>query len=90
MAVDADRDLIAPGAHRAFAGASGIPFHSELLAEERLGRYRAWRVRVAGTASFHGTATWTVEADDTLGDGFAIDDASPLPSAVVPSAADEG
>jgi proline racemase len=89
MAVDAARDLMAPGAHRAFAGASGIPFHSELLAEERLGRYRAWRVRVAGTASFHGTATWTVEADDTLGNGFAIDDASPLPS-VVPSAADEG
>lgn len=90
MAVDAARGLIASGARRAFAGASGVPFDSELLAEERLGPHRAWRVRVAGTASFHGTATWTVEAHDRLGDGFAIEDQSPLPAAVVRSAADEG
>jgi proline racemase len=79
MAVDAARDLIAPGTRRIFAGASGVPFHSELLAEERLGSHRAWRVRVAGTASFHGTATWTVEDGDCLGDGFAIEHAASLP-----------
>jgi len=90
MAVDAARGLIAPGAHRIFAGASGVPFHSELLAEERLGPHRAWRVRVAGTASFHGTATWTVDEDDYLGDGFAIEDTAPLPPAGRRSAADEG
>jgi trans-L-3-hydroxyproline dehydratase len=90
MAVDAARNLIAPGARRAFAGASGVPFHSELLAKERLGPYRAWRVRVAGTASFHGTATWTVEENDRLGDGFAIDDVSPLPPLVRRSGPAEG
>lgn len=79
MAVDAARGLIAPGAGRGFAGASGVPFDAELLAEERLGPHRAWRVRVAGTASFHGTATWIVEQGDRLGDGFAIEDLTPLP-----------
>ena len=54
-------------------------FHGELLAEERLGMHRAWRVPVSGTASFCGTATWIVEQGDRLGDGFAIEDGSPLP-----------
>ena len=90
MAVDAARDLIAPGARRAFAGATGVPFCSELLAEERLGAHRAWRVRVAGTASFSGTATWTIEQDDELGDGFVIDDVAALPTLVRRSASDEG
>jgi proline racemase len=79
MAVDAARGLIAPGSSRAFAGASGVPFHGELLAEERLGPHRAWRVRVSGTASFSGTATWIVEQGDGLGNGFAIQDTMPLP-----------
>ena len=79
MAVDAARGLIVPSATRAFAGASGVPFHAELLGEERLGAHRAWRVRVAGTASFSGTATWIVEETDALRDGFAIEDPSPLP-----------
>ena len=72
--------MISPGASRTFAGASGVPFGGELLAEERLGAHRAWRVRVSGTASFSGTATWVVEHGDRLGDGFTIDDATPLPS----------
>jgi len=79
IAVDAARGLIAPGARRGFAGATGVPFQAELLAEEQLGPHRAWRVRVSGSASYHGTATWTVEEGDSLGDGFAIEDASPLP-----------
>jgi proline racemase len=80
MAVDAARGLIAPGARRKFAGASGVPFDAELMAEERLGAHRAWRVRVAGTASFSGHATWSVEPGDPLGDGFTVDDADPLPT----------
>jgi trans-L-3-hydroxyproline dehydratase len=79
MAVDAARGLIAPCFSRAFAGASGVPFRGELLAEEPLGQHRAWRVRVSGTASFSGTATWIVEQGDRLGDGFAIEDGGPLP-----------
>ena len=80
MAVDAARGLIGPGVSRAFAGASGVPFHGELLAEEPLGPHRAWRVRVSGTASFSGTATWIVEQGDRLGDGFAIEDGGALPA----------
>jgi proline racemase len=34
MVVDAARGLIVPDASRSFAGASGVPFHGELLAEE--------------------------------------------------------
>jgi trans-L-3-hydroxyproline dehydratase len=71
MAVDAARGLIGPGDRRTYIGASGVPFQGELLAEGR--------VRVSGTASYVGTATWTVEENDTLGDGFAIEDALPLP-----------
>jgi proline racemase len=80
MAVDAARGLISPGVTRAFAGASGVPFQAELLDEEQPGPHRAWRVRVAGTAAFSGTATWIVEDTDALHDGFAIEDPSPLPS----------
>jgi proline racemase len=80
MAVDAARGLISPGATRAFAGASGVPFHAELLDAEQLGPHRAWRVRVAGTAAFSGTATWIVDDADALRDGFSIEDQSPLSS----------
>lgn len=79
MAVDAARGLIAPGSRRGFAGASGVPFHGELLGEEKLGPHRAWRVRVSGSASYSGTATWIVDAEDSLGDGFVIDDDKTLP-----------
>lgn len=79
MAVDAARGLISPGSRRAFAGATGVPFHGELLGEEELGPHRAWRVRVSGSASYSGTATWVVDADDRLGDGFAIEDDKTLP-----------
>jgi trans-L-3-hydroxyproline dehydratase len=80
MAVDAARGLIAPGATRSFAGASGVSFHAALQDEEQIGPHRAWRVRVAGTAAFSGTATWIVEETDALRDGFAIEDPSPLSS----------
>src|SRR5262249_17915842 len=80
MAVDAARGLIAPRPPRAFAGASGVPFHAELLAEAPLGARCAWRVRVSGTASYAGTATWSVEDGDPLADGFAIEDVGSLPN----------
>jgi proline racemase len=79
MAVDAARGLIAPGRRRSFAGASGVPFHGELLGEVELATMRAFRIRVSGTASYGGSATWTVEDTDTLRDGFAIEDDKPLP-----------
>ncbi len=80
MAVDAARGLVVPGQRRVFAGASGVAFHGELLSEEHLDAIRAFRVRVSGTAWYSGTATWTVEDGDALGDGFAIEDDRPLPA----------
>ncbi len=80
MAVDAARGLISPGARRSFAGATGVPFRAELLGAEPLGRHRAWRVRVSGTASYSGSATWIVEETDALRDGFAIEEGDCLPS----------
>ena len=74
MAVDAARGLIAPGGRRSFAGATGVPFHAELLAEEPIGPHRAWRVRVSGNASYSGTAEWVAEDTDALRDGFTIKD----------------
>jgi proline racemase len=79
MAVDAARGLIAPGHRRGFAGATGVTFHGELLGEELLGLHRAWRVRVSGTASYSGTAVWSIDTDDALRDGFAIEDDKSLP-----------
>jgi trans-L-3-hydroxyproline dehydratase len=79
MAVDAARGLIASGQRRGFAGASGVPFYGELVGEEPLGSLRAWCVRVSGTASYSGTATWTIDHTDPLGDGFAIEDDRTLP-----------
>jgi len=74
---------------RIFAGRQVSHSTAKLPAEERLGPHRTWRVRVAGTASFHGTASWTAEEDDRVGEGFAIEDAAPLPLAGGRSAADE-
>lgn len=79
MAVDAARGLIGPGARRSFGGATGVPFHAELLGEEPLGPHRAWRVRVSGSASYSGTATWLVDEADALKDGFAIEEGDRLP-----------
>ena len=79
MAVDAARGRVATGARQTFAGASGVPFHAELLGEETLGPHRAWRVRVSGSASYSGDASWAVEDVDPLRDGFSIDDTTCLP-----------
>ncbi len=71
LAVDAARGRIGPGRRRAFIGASGVPFYGELIDGQR--------VRVSGTAAYVGTATWSVEVDDPLRDGFAVEDDLPLP-----------
>lgn len=80
MAVDAARGRIFPGARRAFSGATGVQFQGELLGEEMLGQHRAWRVRVSGSSSISGSATWVVEETDELCDGFTIDEGTVLRS----------
>jgi proline racemase len=79
LAVDAARGLVQPGQQRHFAGPTGVPFTGAVIAEELLGGRRAFRVRVSGSAFYSGSATFTVEPDDTLQDGFDLADDAPPP-----------
>jgi trans-L-3-hydroxyproline dehydratase len=76
LAVDATRGLVGVGEQRRFAGPTGVPFTGEVIAAQRVGDRRAFRVRVAGRAFYSGSATFTVEAGDTLQDGFDLDGAA--------------
>jgi trans-L-3-hydroxyproline dehydratase len=73
LAVAAARGLVGPGEPRRFAGPTGVPFTGEVIGEESLADMRAFRVRVAGSAFYSGSATFTVEADDALQDGFDLE-----------------
>jgi proline racemase len=77
LAVDATRGLVRPGEHRRFAGPTGVPFTGEIIAEQCVADTRTFRVRVSGSAFYSGSATFVVEAEDTLRDGFGLDDAAP-------------
>lgn len=72
LAVDATRGLLRAGETRRIAGPTGVPFAGEVIAEAMLGPTRAFRVRVSGSAFYSGEATFVVEADDGLGDGFEL------------------
>ncbi len=74
LAVAATRGLVRPGEPRRFAGPAGVPFTGEIIAQQYLADLRAFRVRVSGSAFYSGSATFTIEADDTLHDGFDLDD----------------
>jgi proline racemase len=80
LAVDAARGQVRPGELRRFAGPTGVPFTGEVIAEQRLADRRAFRVRVSGSAFYSGSATFTVEPDDTLPDGFDLADDAPPPA----------
>jgi proline racemase len=73
LAVDAARGLVRPADIRRFAGPTRVPFSGEIVAETRQGDVAAVRVRVGGSAYYCGEATFTVERDDTLRDGFSLD-----------------
>ena len=74
LAVAAARGLIRSGEPRRFAGPTGVAFTGQVIAEQALGDLRAFRVRVSGSAFYSGSATFTVEAEDALQDGFDLDD----------------
>ncbi|HEY3846417.1 MAG TPA: proline racemase family protein [Acetobacteraceae bacterium] len=80
LAVAATRGLVRPGEQRRFAGPTGVPFTGEVIAEHYVADMRAFRVRVSGSAFYSGSATFVVEAGDTLRDGFDLGDDAP-PSA---------
>jgi proline racemase len=77
LAVDAARGLVRVGEPRWFAGPTGVSFVGEVVAEQMLGSLRAFRVRVSGSAFYSGEATFIVEEDDALRDGFDLLDAPP-------------
>jgi trans-L-3-hydroxyproline dehydratase len=77
LAVAAARGLVRPGEQRHFAGPTGVPFMGEVIAPQHLAETPAFRVRVSGSAFYSGSATFTVEADDALRDGFDLDDGAP-------------
>jgi len=68
MAVDHTRGLIGAGVERSFSGPTGIPFTAEVIGDMEGGV----QVRVAGHASFSGTATFTIDPEDELGPGFTL------------------
>ena len=77
LAVDGTRGLVRLGEQRRFAGPTGVPFTGEVVAEQHLADMPVFRVRVSGSAFYSGSATFTVEPDDTLRDGFDLDIAAP-------------
>jgi trans-L-3-hydroxyproline dehydratase len=74
LAVDATRGLSRPGEPRHFAGPTGVAFSGTIACTTLVGGVPAFRVRVGGSASYSGEMTFTVEADDPLADGFALND----------------
>ncbi|MCW6532608.1 proline racemase family protein [Sphingomonas sp. MMSM20] len=72
MAADHARGLIAAGVERSFSGPTGIPFTATAIGETKAGTIPAVQVRVAGHASFTGTATFTIDPADALGFGFTL------------------
>jgi proline racemase len=73
LAVDATRGSVCRGEVRHFCGPTGVPFSGAVTAEERLAGMPAFRVRVGGRAAYSGEATFIVEENDALADGFDLD-----------------
>jgi trans-L-3-hydroxyproline dehydratase len=72
IALDHAKGLVGSGARRQFRGLSGDPFSGEMVGEARCGDRPAVIVRVGGQAFYSGSATFTVEPEDPLADGFAL------------------
>jgi len=60
------------GGRRVFRGLTGDPFTGELLRKARAGNRPAAIVRVGGRAYYTGTASFVVEPEDPLRDGFPM------------------
>ena len=72
MATDHARGSTVAGVERSFSGPTGIPFTAAVIGEVAAGTIPAVQVRVAGHASFTGTATFTIDPADELGFGFTL------------------
>ena len=73
LALQWTRGEIALGEARQFESLTGARFTGTAVEETRAGPYRATVAEISGTAHYIGTARFTLEADDPLGDGFLLD-----------------
>jgi trans-L-3-hydroxyproline dehydratase len=72
LALDHARGALPIGGRRNFRGLTGEPFTGELLRAARAGNHPAVIVRVGGRAYYTGEASFVVEAEDPLRDGFPM------------------
>ena len=72
LAAMAARGEVAAGETRRFESVTGSRFTGRVLGETRLGDRDAVTVEVAGQAHYTGTARFSVEPDDPLGEGFLL------------------
>ncbi len=72
LALDYARGALPIGARRVFRGLTGEPFTGELLRATQAAGRTAVIARVGGRAFHCGTSSFVIEAEDPLGDGFAM------------------
>lgn len=72
IALQIARGDIEPGRSRTFESVTGSTFTASAVGRERAGRFEAVRVEVAGRAYYTGTARFTLEDGDALGEGFLL------------------
>jgi trans-L-3-hydroxyproline dehydratase len=72
MAVMHRRRAVAIGEMRRFSSVTGAEFEAKVLEETTAGPHPAVVVEVGGRAFYTGEASFSVEADDPLGEGFLL------------------
>jgi trans-L-3-hydroxyproline dehydratase len=72
IAVQHARGLIDLGRPRRFESVTGAVFTGRAVRSARAGRFDAVIVEVGGRAHYTGTARFTLEAGDPLGEGFLL------------------
>ncbi|MGH6959313.1 MAG: proline racemase family protein [Dongiaceae bacterium] len=72
LALQHARGLIQLGQSRNFESITGAIFSGKVLRETSCGEHPAVTVEVSGKAHYTGTARFTLEADDQIGQGFLL------------------
>ena len=72
MALQRGKGLAAVGDVRRFSSVTGSVFTGRILNETRVGAFDAVTVEVGGLAHYTGSAVYTHEAGDVLGEGFSL------------------
>jgi proline racemase len=72
IALQHARGLIAIGQERKFESVTGAIFTGKALRQAKAGRFEAVTVEVGGRAHYTGTAKFTLEVGDEIGQGFLL------------------